>query len=39
VAVKIITGDNHLVAAHLAQAVGLPAEAMLAGRRDSGAFR
>jgi len=31
VAVKIITGDNHLVAAHLAQAVGLPAEAMLTG--------
>ena len=31
VAVKVITGDNHLVAAHLAQAVGLPAEAMLTG--------
>jgi Mg2+-importing ATPase len=31
VAVKIITGDSHLVAAHLAAAVGLPAEAMLTG--------
>lgn len=31
VAVKVITGDNHLVAAHLARAVGLPAEAMLTG--------
>lgn len=29
VGVKIITGDNHLVARHVAEAVGLPAESIL----------
>ncbi len=31
VQVKIVTGDNHLVAVHLARTVGLPAERMLTG--------
>ena len=32
VQVKIVTGDNRLVAAHLARAVGLPVERVLTGR-------
>ena len=38
VQVKIVTGDNHLVAAHLARAVGLPADRVLTGR-DLGELR
>ena len=38
VQVKIVTGDNHLVAAHLARAVGLPSERVLTGR-DLGELR